>query len=473
MRIFRFVLAIALLASSSVVMAKDSDMIRDITREQVDEKALTDAIASRTLSWLTGSSSNNDYMSVGRMANYFGFVGLRVASGHSLSRSQVAKQTLSVLDSQQRNTLLALLEQQKAPFEQVAKSRFAMNRALEGLLIGESISEKEFLELGQRYGQHEAQLGEIIAEAFGKIIQTLTEEQKQQLDAIRHAHLNGKGQELAKGNSKPKIKLNKNDKKELTNLAARFLSWSTGSEAFNDFEVVGKPSQHFGFVSLRMASNHGVKRGQVSKEVMSLLTADQRKVLEQAAKRNIDEFNRFIEQRGKLMRNLEVAQNGQSIETENVLRYGREVGKVEASMTWSQAMAMLKVRASLTDEQSQSLLSIRNKYTAVGDQNLPKNSVERGRQLYSQCSLCHSDSSTTAPNLNSIVGRKVASDDSYNNYSKAIIDFSGSHNVWTEALLKQFIASPKALIPGTYMGFSGLRNTQDQQALVDYLSSLN
>ncbi|CDT02113.1 hypothetical protein [Vibrio coralliirubri] len=148
MRIFRFVLAIALLASSSVVMAKDSDMIRDITREQVDEKALTDAIASRTLSWLTGSSSNNDYMSVGRMANYFGFVGLRVASGHSLSRSQVAKQTLSVLDSQQRNTLLALLEQQKAPFEQVAKSRFAMNRALEGLLIGESISEKNSSNLG-------------------------------------------------------------------------------------------------------------------------------------------------------------------------------------------------------------------------------------------------------------------------------------------------------------------------------------
>lgn len=47
------------------------------------------------------------------------------------------------------------------------------------------------------------------------------------------------------------------------------------------------------------------------------------------------------------------------------------------------------------------------------------------------------------------------------------------NQVWTEPLLKQFIASPKTLIPGTYMGFTGLKNTQDQQVLVDYLSSLN
>ncbi|MCL9776080.1 hypothetical protein [Vibrio methylphosphonaticus] len=406
------------------------------------------------------------------MANYFGFVGLRVASGHSLSRSQVAKQTLSVLDVQQRHALISLLEHQKAPFDQVVESRFAMNRALDGLLIGERVSEEHFLTLGQRYGQHEAQLGEVIAEAFGKIIQTLTTEQKQQLDAIRHAHLNGKGQELALGHPKPKIKLNKDDKKELTNLAARLLSWSTGNEAFNDFEVVGKPSQHFGFVSLRISSNHGIKRGQVSKEVMSLLTEDQRKILKDAAQSNIAEFNHFLEQRGSLMRTLEVAQKGQAIESENVIRYGRDVGELEANMTWQQAMAMLTVRSSLTDEQSQSLLRIRNKYTASGGKNLPKNSVERGRQLYSQCSLCHSSRSISAPNLDAIVGRKVASDESFNNYSTAIVDFSDKHDTWTESLLKQFIASPKALIPGTYMGFTGLQDTKDQQALVDYLNSL-
>ncbi|GAM58265.1 hypothetical protein JCM19231_2710 [Vibrio ishigakensis] len=142
----------------STAMAQDSKAVRDITQYQVDEKALTDAVASRTLSWLTGSSSNNDYVSVGRTANYFGFVGLRVASGHSLSRSQIAKQTLSVLDPKQRSALISLVEKQKSPFKQVSNSRLAMNRALEGLLVGENISEEDFIALGRAYGEDEASL---------------------------------------------------------------------------------------------------------------------------------------------------------------------------------------------------------------------------------------------------------------------------------------------------------------------------
>ncbi|MDR9827020.1 hypothetical protein RCJ22_15525 [Vibrio sp. FNV 38] len=472
MKIAGVALAVMFLASPSMALAKDSAMIRDITQEQVDEKGLTDAVASRTLSWLTGSSSNNDYMSVGRVANYFGFVGLRVASGHSLSRSQVAKDTLSVLNANQQAVLLTLVEQQKAPFDDVVTSRFAMNRALEGLLVGESISEADFIKLGQAYGQKEAQLGQVIAQSLGEIMQTFTAEQKQQLDKNRHAHLNGQGQKLDLPKNKSKIKLNKADKKELTNLAARLLSWSTGSETFNDFEVVGKPSQHFGFVSLRLASNHGVKRGQVAKEVMDLLTAEQNALLAQSAQRNIAEFNTFIEERGKLMRHLEAAQSGQAIKADKVIEYGRNTGEVEASMTWDQAMAMLAVRDSLTDQQSQSLLNIRNKYTAGGDATLPKNSVERGRQLYSQCTLCHSNNSTIGPNIVPIVGAKVASDNQFNTYSKAMIDFSASHPVWTQSLLLEFLASPKKLIPGTYMGFSGLDDVKDRQALVDYLQTL-
>ncbi|MGB2079814.1 MAG: hypothetical protein ACPHV3_08495 [Vibrio sp.] len=473
MRRTQITLAILLFSFASISLAQEAEMIRDISQTQVDEKALTDAVASRTLTWLTGSSSNNDYMSVGRMANYFGFVGLRVASGHSLSRSQVAKQTLSVLDNKQRDALMTLLELQKMPFEAVSQSRFAMNRALEGLLVGETITEDAFLKLGQAYGQDEAKLGLVIARTFGQMMQSLTAEQKQQLDTIRQAHLHGKGQEVKLVNPEPKIKLSKDDKRGLTNLAARFLSWSTGNEAFNDFEVVGKPSQHFGFVSLRIASNHGVKRGQVSKEVMSLLTADQRQFLTESARRNIEAFNDFIHTRGKLMREYEVAQRGQPIETDKILAYGRAVGEIEARMTWDQAMAMLKVRDTLTDAQSQALLTIRNKYTGGSAQTLPDNSIERGRQLYSQCSLCHSNQSNIAPNLDAIVERKIASQTSFKNYSKAMVDFAQSNAVWTKSLLKQFVASPKTLVPGTYMGFSGFSDPRDQQAIVDYLETLD
>ncbi|MFC0172935.1 hypothetical protein [Vibrio comitans] len=459
-----------LLTLLSTASAEDSQAVRDISKYQVDEKALTDAVASRTLSWLTGSSSSNDYISVGRTANYFGFVALRVASGHSLSRSQIAKQTLSVLDSKQRSVLISLVEQQKAPFEQASNSRLAMNRALEALLVGEGVSKEEFIVLGQAYGENEAEIGELIAQTFGQIIQSLSSEQKQQLAAIREAHLQGKGQALSFGNGNPKIKLAKEDKKELVNLAARLLSWATGDEAFNDFEVVGKPSQHFGFVSLRLASNHGVKRGQVAKEVMSLLTEEQRETLAMSAKNNIVDFEQFLEQRAKLMRSLEVAQRGDVIDSKKVAYFGREVGQIEAKMTWDQATAMLSVRSSLSDKQSQALLALRSKYTASGEKALAKNSLDRGRQLYAQCALCHL--SQSAPSLESIVGRKVASDNLYKNYSSAIKGFATDYPIWTESLLSEFIESPKSRVPGTYMGYRGMTSDAERDALIGYLKTL-
>ena len=89
-------LVAGLLATTSIPSFAKTNVkpVQDISQIEVDEEKLRHAVASRTLTWLTGSSSNNDYVSVGRLANFFGFVALRVSSGHSLSRSAVAKETL-------------------------------------------------------------------------------------------------------------------------------------------------------------------------------------------------------------------------------------------------------------------------------------------------------------------------------------------------------------------------------------------
>lgn len=46
--------------------------VRNISKIEVDEAKLREAVASRVLTWLTGRSSNNDYVSVGRLANFLG-----------------------------------------------------------------------------------------------------------------------------------------------------------------------------------------------------------------------------------------------------------------------------------------------------------------------------------------------------------------------------------------------------------------
>lgn len=343
--------------------------LRDISKTQVDQRLLRTAVASRTLTWLTGSSSNNDYMSVGRMANFFGFVGLRVASNHSLTRSKVAQDTMAVLDKAQLDRLVALVSDQKPAFERATEARYRMNRALEGLLVGETIPEADFLALGRAYGAAEAELGRVIGQRLGEIAQSLTPGQKSALQQIRAASISGHSDEI--GRNPVRIRLTQEDKQELVNVAARLLSWTTGSPEFNDFEVVGKPSQHFGFVSLRIESNHGVRRGEVANEVWNLLTRHQQKVLDAAARDEAARFGSFLEARARLMRTLEVALTGETIDPQAVERLGSEVGEIEARMTWAQALAMLEVRRSLTEAQMADLLAIRARYTVAGQDTLP------------------------------------------------------------------------------------------------------
>lgn len=446
--------------------------VRDITNMEVDVKQLRDAVASRTLTWLTGSSANNDYISVGRTANYFGFVALRVASGQSLSRSDVANDTLAVLNEVQRSALVAILTEQQAPFEATQQARFRINRALEGLLVGDSMSKDAFLEMGREYGASEAKLGSVIAQGFGQISLSLTGDQIKALSDIRSLHLAGKGGSVERQGLR--LKLPQQDKKELVNLAARFLSWTTGSQTFNDFEVVGKPSQHFGFVSLRIDSNHGVKRGEIAKEVWSMMNAEQQALLSAAATHDANAFKDFLSARAMLMRTLEKALEGETVDAEKATLYGADVGEIEASMTWSQATAMIGVRNSFTEEQSEQLLKMRAKY-APADTDLPNDPLERGRQLFAQCALCHNSSGqqVIAPTLTGIIGRTIAGGSGFERYSSALSQYGKDAGVWNAENLNQFLTSPKSLVPGTTMGYDGLDNSQDREAILAYLETLS
>ncbi|MET1413752.1 c-type cytochrome [Roseibium sp. HPY-6] len=452
--------------------ASENAALRDISKIQVDERRLTEAVASRTLTWLTGSPANNDYISVGRLANFFGFVGLRVTSGHSLKRSEVARETLSVLTEQQRTQMVSLVHAQKDTLNRAHEARQEMNRALEGLLAFEHVTREQFIELGRDYGAREAELGRLLAQTFGDIAQTLSTDQQRALTDIRTTHLSGERRQ-GNGGGDPKLRQSKADKKELVNLTARFLSWTTGSQEFNDFEVVGKPSQHFGFVALRIGSNHGVKRGLVAKEVLEILTPSQIDRLREAALQNAREFPMFLEVRAQLMRVLETSLSGGVIDPAHTAHLGAEIGEIEASMTWSQAAAMLDVRDGLSEAQSADLLAMRAKYTAETDSSDLDDPIERGRQLFAQCAFCHNSDSRQpiGPPLDDIVGKPIASDPAFKRYSPALVRYARAQSMWTEAQLDAFLKSPKALVPGTFMSFDGYEETDDRSALIAYLKT--
>ncbi|OED36371.1 hypothetical protein AB833_27500 [Chromatiales bacterium (ex Bugula neritina AB1)] len=98
----------------------------------------------------------------------------------------------------------------------------------------------------------------------------------------------------------------------------------------------------------------------------------------------------------------------------------------------------------------------------------------KGEELFKQCVACHTlgDGATHSigPTLNHVFGRIAGTAEGYANYSQAMRDKGQNNNLlWTEKSLYIFLAGPARYVPGTTMGFKGLRKEQEIKDLLAYL----
>ncbi len=93
-----------------------------------------------------------------------------------------------------------------------------------------------------------------------------------------------------------------------------------------------------------------------------------------------------------------------------------------------------------------------------------------GEKTFALCRSCHvleEGVNRVGPSLHNIVGSTAGSVAGYN-YSEAN---KNSGVTWTTETLFEYLASPKAFMPGTKMMFPGIKNAQDRANLVAYLES--
>lgn len=91
-----------------------------------------------------------------------------------------------------------------------------------------------------------------------------------------------------------------------------------------------------------------------------------------------------------------------------------------------------------------------------------------GARLYQQrCGGCHSvDANRIGPLHRGLVGRRAGSVVGFR-YSPAL---SQANFVWTAARLDRWLRDPRAMVPGTRMGFR-LANAAQRQAIIEYLAT--
>lgn len=94
-----------------------------------------------------------------------------------------------------------------------------------------------------------------------------------------------------------------------------------------------------------------------------------------------------------------------------------------------------------------------------------------GENTFKQCALCHSakaGENKIGPTLFGIVGRKAGTSAGYN-FSPAN---KASGITWSEQALFDYLENPRAKMPGTKMGYAGLKKPQDRANLIAYLKTL-
>lgn len=97
---------------------------------------------------------------------------------------------------------------------------------------------------------------------------------------------------------------------------------------------------------------------------------------------------------------------------------------------------------------------------------------DAGKSVFSSsCSICHSvqpGKNMVGPSLYGIVGRKTGTVPGFH-YSQANLT---ANLTWDEATLDKYLQAPRAVVPGTTMTYSGLKDDSKRANLIAYLATI-
>ena len=104
--------------------------------------------------------------------------------------------------------------------------------------------------------------------------------------------------------------------------------------------------------------------------------------------------------------------------------------------------------------------------TQVFADDTSKDNWKAGSSVYFHCTACHSLAhNSRGPRHCGLFGRRAGSAKGYI-YSDAM---EHSKIVWNETTLDRFLENPQAAVPGTAMGYEGVKDPQERADLIAFL----
>lgn len=93
--------------------------------------------------------------------------------------------------------------------------------------------------------------------------------------------------------------------------------------------------------------------------------------------------------------------------------------------------------------------------------------LERGAQVYERCAACHAmDRNRTGPQHCGLFQRRSGQAPGFTQYSPAMRQ---AGIAWNDITLDRFLRDPAQMVPGTSMGYAGVKDPTDRADLIAWM----
>ncbi|MEY4386975.1 MAG: hypothetical protein RLY20_2258 [Verrucomicrobiota bacterium] len=348
--------------------------------QAVSDKAQLHTIAFNGLAFITGDFGASTFIPPGKVCDFFGFQYMRdidvAVKGHNpMFLNRVAGNVLATLNTEQKQKLLDLAEEQSSQLEALAKMRLplikAFHRQLDAQIPAgsEGLNEAAVVRYVGDIFEKDAELSLRRAEVMAQVWRSLTLEQKTYFAKMKFGDFNS----WPAIDERDKIRDTGRGKPQIFNVAymtyaSEFFSWTAGNLDADTYFCPERHGTYFGGFYMKDMPAMGKRDFDISlsrtgdggSDFLDTLTATQRAEVTGIIAKQKKAINETIAVRRAIATELRKYLAGETPDRAKVLALGRHYGELDGEMSWLYTMAFAKVNRTLTDTQRAALMKIRN-----------------------------------------------------------------------------------------------------------------
>lgn len=343
--------------------------------QTLSEGAQRNTIAFDGLAFMTGNLGADSFFPPGKVADFWGFQYLRdndpTGMGHNTDfLTRAALNMLTVLNANQRATLIALAEDQIADIDQYAQNRFVLMQAFRRELTGDRPAGSSGLSLTavQAYSAQlyrlDGQISYERAQVMGPLLQNLTSEQRAYLDAMV-----GQGMLTWPVVDEPaELKgLPNNVKVAVMTYAGDLFSWYAGDLTADVYFCPERQGTYFGSFYMKDApavGNAGYSipvtlTAEYGDTFIKLLSPTQALTITSLPEAQKSALTEIVTRRTDVATLLRQFRTGATPDLSTVLRLMERYGELDGELVYRYAVAFSQVYQSLSATQQTTLTQMR------------------------------------------------------------------------------------------------------------------